>query len=63
MQTAAGTDRSHLICVLGQENRSAARLHGPAKWKVGDRAHTDHQVHMLITAHIYVTLGRALSDR
>lgn len=59
-KTLARTDRSHLMCVLGQEHPSAACLHGPAEWKEGNRAHADHQVHMLITAHTCLSVGRAL---
>ncbi len=50
------------MCIVGQENPFAARLHGPAEWKEGNRAHADHQVHMLITAHTCLSLGRAMSD-
>ena len=50
------------MCIVGQEYPFAARLHGPAEWKEGNRAHADHQVHMLVTAHTRLSLGRAMSD-
>ncbi len=50
------------MCVSGEKDSSAARLHGPAEWQAGNWAHTDHQVHMLITAHICLSVDRALLD-
>ncbi len=48
------------MCVLGQKCFSAAHLHGPAEWQAGNWAYTDHQVHVLITAHICLSVGRAV---